>query len=61
MKELKVMYQACGESHWLGTLAADGRDVLFQYSPDALTPDPLTINLPWCSLKMAYSSSVEHG
>jgi serine/threonine-protein kinase HipA len=38
MKELKVMYQPRGESHWPGTLAADGRNVLFQYSPDALAP-----------------------
>lgn len=36
MKELKVIYKAGGGSHWLGTLADDGRDVLFQYSADAL-------------------------
>ncbi|AMP12319.1 type II toxin-antitoxin system HipA family toxin [Collimonas pratensis] len=49
MKELKVMYQARGESHWLGTLADDGRDVLFQYAPDALArgfePSPLRLPL----------------
>ncbi|MGV8893071.1 MAG: type II toxin-antitoxin system HipA family toxin [Burkholderiaceae bacterium] len=37
MKELKVMYKARGKSHWLGTLADDGRDILFEYSPQALT------------------------
>ncbi len=31
-----MMYQERGESYWLGTLADDGRDVLFQYAPDAL-------------------------
>lgn len=36
MKELKVNYKAQGESLWLGTLADDGRDILFQYSPSAL-------------------------
>lgn len=36
MKELKVNYKAHGESLWLGTLADDGRDILFQYSPAAL-------------------------
>ncbi|MFZ6708547.1 type II toxin-antitoxin system HipA family toxin [Undibacterium sp. TC9W] len=36
MKELKVNYKAQGESLWLGTLADDGRDILFQYSPAAL-------------------------
>jgi serine/threonine-protein kinase HipA len=36
MKELKVIYQGAGQSYWLGTLADDGHDVLFQYSPDAL-------------------------
>lgn len=36
MKELKVMYKGGVQSHWLGTLADDGRDILFQYSPDAL-------------------------
>lgn len=48
MKELKVMYQARGESYWLGTLADDGRDVLFQYSPDALARgfEPSPIRLP---------------
>ncbi|PXX45185.1 type II toxin-antitoxin system HipA family toxin [Undibacterium pigrum] len=36
MKELKVNYKAHGESLWLGTLADDGSDILFQYSPEAL-------------------------
>ncbi|MES2536255.1 MAG: type II toxin-antitoxin system HipA family toxin [Pseudomonadota bacterium] len=36
MKELKVMVKAWGESSWLGTLADDGRDILFQYSNEAL-------------------------
>lgn len=36
MKELQVMYKAAGASLWLGTLADDGRDILFQYSADAL-------------------------
>ncbi|HEV7815700.1 MAG TPA: type II toxin-antitoxin system HipA family toxin [Janthinobacterium sp.] len=36
MKELRVMYKAAGASLFLGTLAHDGRDLLFQYSADAL-------------------------
>lgn len=36
MKELRVMYKAGGKSLWLGTLADDGREILFQYSPEAL-------------------------
>ncbi|MDP1978335.1 type II toxin-antitoxin system HipA family toxin [Undibacterium sp.] len=36
MKELKVNYNAHGVSLWMGTLADDGRDILFQYSPVAL-------------------------
>jgi len=39
MKELKVNYKAHGESLWLGTLADDGSDILFQYSPEALARD----------------------
>ncbi|MBC3916722.1 type II toxin-antitoxin system HipA family toxin [Undibacterium sp. CY18W] len=36
MKELKVNYTVHGESLWLGTLADDGSDILFQYSPVAI-------------------------
>jgi len=36
MKELRVIYEGRGERLWLGTLADDGRDVLFEYSADAL-------------------------
>lgn len=36
MKELKVIYQGFGAAIELGTLADDGNDVLFQYSPWAL-------------------------
>jgi serine/threonine-protein kinase HipA len=36
MKELRVVYAARGQSLWLGTLADDGADVLFQYSPEAI-------------------------
>lgn len=48
MKELKVNYNAYGESLWLGTLADDGRDILFQYSPAALASglDLSPIRLP---------------
>lgn len=48
MKELKVNYNAYGESLWLGTLADDDRDILFQYSPVALASglDLSPIRLP---------------
>jgi serine/threonine-protein kinase HipA len=36
MKELTVTYQGLGDSFVVGTLADDGRDVLFQYAPQAL-------------------------
>lgn len=36
MKELKVTYQGLGEPFVLGTLADDGQDLLFQYTPQAL-------------------------
>ena len=36
MKELQVMYKAGGKSLWMGTLGDDGREILFQYSPEAL-------------------------
>lgn len=36
MKELRVMYRAHGQALWLGTLADDGTDILFQYSPAAI-------------------------
>ena len=36
MKELTVSYRGHGQNIELGTLADDGRDVLFQYSPQAL-------------------------
>lgn len=36
MKELRVRYKARGASLWLGTLADDGVDIIFQYSSDAL-------------------------
>lgn len=36
MKELSVVYRGFGESIPIGTLADDGRNVLFQYSPQAL-------------------------
>jgi len=36
VKELTVTYQGLGEPFVLGTLADDGQDVLFQYSPLAL-------------------------
>ena len=36
MKELTVTYQGLGEPFALGTLADDGQDVLFQYTPQAL-------------------------
>jgi len=37
MKELRVFYQGYGERLWLGTLACNDRDMLFQYPSDALT------------------------
>jgi len=36
MKELQVMFKAGGRSLRLGTLADDGKDILFQYSSDAI-------------------------
>ena len=36
MKELSVVYRGFGASIVLGTLADDGRSVLFQYSPQAI-------------------------
>lgn len=36
MKELQVMYKGRGRSLWLGTLADDGDEIIFQYSPEAL-------------------------
>ena len=36
MKELKVTYRGFGASIEVGTLADDGMDVLFQYSPQAI-------------------------
>jgi len=36
VKELTVTYQGLGEPFVLGTLADDGQDVLFQYTPQAL-------------------------
>lgn len=36
MKELSVTYQGLGGPFVLGTLADDGQDVLFQYTPQAL-------------------------
>jgi len=36
VKELKVTYQGLGEPFVLGTLADDGQDLLFQYTPQAL-------------------------
>lgn len=36
MKELSVVYRGFGASVLLGTLADDGRDALFQYSPQAI-------------------------
>lgn len=36
MKELRVIYKARGESLWLGTLADDGYNILFEYSQQAL-------------------------
>lgn len=36
MKELSVLYRGFGQSVPIGTLADDGRNVLFQYSPQAL-------------------------
>lgn len=36
MKELTVTYQGLGTPFLLGALADDGRDVLFQYAPQAL-------------------------
>lgn len=36
MKELKVMFRGFGASTEVGTLADDGTDVLFQYSPAAI-------------------------
>ena len=36
MKELLVVYRGFGASVELGTLADDGNDVLFQYSPQAM-------------------------
>ena len=36
MKELRVLYQRRGQSLWLGTLADDGADIIFQYSSEAL-------------------------
>jgi serine/threonine-protein kinase HipA len=36
MKELQVRYQGLGEPFLVGTLAEDPKDVLFQYSGEAL-------------------------
>lgn len=36
MKELRVTYEGLGQSFDVGTLADDGRNVLFQYSPAAI-------------------------
>lgn len=36
MKELRVIYEGRAERFWVGTLADDGRDVLFEYSAQAL-------------------------
>lgn len=36
MKELRVMYEGRAERFRVGTLADDGRDVLFEYSAEAL-------------------------
>lgn len=36
MKKLVVLYQGWGESWPLGTLADNGRNLLFEYSPQAL-------------------------
>ena len=48
MKELKVMFHGFGAATLLGTLADDGRDVLFQYSPEAIAQglDLSPIRLP---------------
>jgi serine/threonine-protein kinase HipA len=36
VKELQVTYNGLGGAFWLGTLAEDRQDLLFQYSPQAL-------------------------
>jgi len=36
MKKVRVFYEGWGERWWLGTLADDGRELLFEYSPRAL-------------------------
>ncbi len=36
MKKISVIYAGWGERFQLGTLADDGKDLLFEYSPDAL-------------------------
>ncbi|MGZ8257474.1 MAG: HipA N-terminal domain-containing protein, partial [Gallionella sp.] len=36
MKKLSVLYRGWGESWPLGTLADNGRELLFEYSPQAL-------------------------
>jgi serine/threonine-protein kinase HipA len=36
MKKLQVRYQGWGENWPLGTLADDGQQLLFEYSPQAL-------------------------
>ena len=52
MKELTVMFKAFGSSVNVGTLADDGNDVLFQYSPEAiahrleLSPVRLPLRVP---------------
>ena len=37
MKKVRVHYEGWGERWWLGTLADDGRQLLFEYSQQALT------------------------
>jgi serine/threonine-protein kinase HipA len=60
MKELKVMYRAYGANIEVGTLADDGNDVLFQYSPEAIAKrlELSPVRLPLRTL--AYPDQQQH-
>ncbi len=60
LKQLRVIYQGWGECWPLGTLADDGRHLLFEYSPEALRQglelSPLRLKLR----PQAYGGFAEH-
>ena len=60
MKELKVMYRGYGANVEIGTLAEDGNDVLFQYSPAAIAQrlELSPVRLPLRTL--AYPDQQQH-